>query len=108
MLKVWGRCSSSNVQALLWCLAELDLDYERVDAGFTYGVVDTPEYLSVNPNGTVPTLIDGDAPPLWETGAILRYLANTYAGDDFWPLDPIASPAIGRPSAVKSPPPPLR
>jgi glutathione S-transferase len=52
MLKVWGRRSSSNVQALMWCIGELNLDYERMDAGFTYGVVDTPEYLAMNPNGT--------------------------------------------------------
>lgn len=90
MLKVWGRQSSSNVQALMWCIGELNLAYERIDAGFIYGLVDTPEYLSINPNGTVPTLQDGDNPPLWETGTILRYLANTYAPDNFWPADPLA------------------
>ncbi len=90
MLKVWGRRSSSNVQALMWCIAELGLEYERSDAGLTYGVVDTADYLAMNPNGTVPTLQDGDNPPLWETGAILRYLANSYAPEAFWPADPVA------------------
>jgi glutathione S-transferase len=90
MLKVWGRKSSSNVQALMWCIGELGLAYERIDAGLMYGLVDTHEYLSMNPNGTVPTLQDDDNPPLWETGAILRYLANKYAPDSFWPADPIA------------------
>lgn len=56
MLKVWGRASSSNVQAVMWCIAELGLEYERIDAGHIYGVVDTPEYLALNPNGTNPTL----------------------------------------------------
>jgi len=88
MLKIWGRKSSSNVQAVMWCIAELDLAHDRIDAGLSYGVIDTPEYLSLNPNGTVPTLIDGDNLPLWETGAILRYLANQYATDAFWPSDP--------------------
>ena len=60
MLKVWGRKSSSNVQALMWCIAELGLSYERVDAGLMYGVNNTPEYLAKNPNGTVPTFQDGD------------------------------------------------
>ncbi len=41
MLKIWGRRSSSNVQALMWCVGELNLPYERTDAGFIYGVVDT-------------------------------------------------------------------
>jgi glutathione S-transferase len=96
MLKVWGRKSSSNVQALMWCIGELNLAYERVDAGFTYGVVDTPEYLAMNPNGTVPTLRDVDNPPLWETGAILRYLANAYSADDFWPAEPIARAEVDK------------
>jgi len=87
MIKVWGRQSSSNVQALLWCLNELELEYERVDAGFTYGVVDTESFLQMNPNGTVPTLKDGDSAAMFETGAIMRYLANSYAPDAFWPTD---------------------
>lgn len=85
--KVWGRKSSSNVQALLWCLHELELDYERVDAGFTYGVNDTDAYLKMNPNGKVPTLVDGDNPAIFETGAIMRYLANNYAPESFWPTN---------------------
>lgn len=87
MITVLGRRSSSNVQAVMWCLAELDLTADRKDAGFTYGVVDTPNYLAMNPNGKIPTLIDGDNPPVWETGAILRYLANRYAPNSFWPDD---------------------
>ncbi|MEP6557345.1 MAG: glutathione S-transferase family protein [Burkholderiales bacterium] len=87
MLKVWGRKSSSNVQAVMWCIAELELPVERIDAGFKYGVVDTPAYLAMNPNGTVPTLQDGDRITLWESGAILRYLANNYADGPFWPSD---------------------
>ncbi|MGY5802857.1 glutathione S-transferase family protein [Rhizobium sp. LEGMi12c] len=87
MLTVWGRKSSSNVQALMWCIGELGLAYERIDAGFTYGVNDTPEFLAMNPNGTVPVLRDGDGDPLWETGAILRYLATEYGEDAFWPKD---------------------
>ena len=87
MLTVWGRTSSSNVQAVLWCIAELGIEHERIDAGFTYGVVDTPEYLAMNPNGTVPTVRDG-GPPLWESGAILRYLASAYGNETFWPSAP--------------------
>ena len=91
-IKIWGWLSSSNVQAALWCLAELELKFDRIDAGLMYGVVDTPDYARMNPNRTIPTLIDGDQEPLFETGAILRYLAiaeerlahNAFlAGDDF-------------------------
>ena len=88
-IKIWGRLSSSNVQAVLWCLAELNLPFERINAGYIHGVVDSPEYLAMNPNGLVPTLIDGDGPPLFETGAILRYLASQYAPESFWPTDAV-------------------
>jgi glutathione S-transferase len=87
MLTVWGRKTSSNVQALMWCIGELGLPYQRHDVGHRYGRNDTPEFLAMNPNGTVPVLRDGDGPPLWETGAILRYLVNRYGAPPFWPAD---------------------
>ena len=93
MIKIWGRKSSSNVQAVLWCLEILQLPYERLDAGFTYGVVDTPGYLELNPNGTVPTIVDDDLPALWESGAILRHLASRYCETELWPED-VASRAL--------------
>lgn len=61
----------------MWCIGELGLPYERIDAGFKYGVTDTDAYLQLNPNGTVPTLKDSDL-VVWESGAILRYLAGKY------------------------------
>mmetsp|Transcript_4270 Transcript_4270/g.7720 ORF Transcript_4270/g.7720 Transcript_4270/m.7720 type:complete len:268 (-) Transcript_4270:189-992(-) len=87
VIKVWGRASSSNVQALMWTIGELGLPCERYDVGFTYGGTDTPEFLARNPNGTIPVLQDGDQPPLWETGAIMRHLAGKYGNDAFWPRD---------------------
>lgn len=87
MLTVWGRKTSSNVQALMWCIGELGLAAVRHDIGHKYGGNDTPEFLAMNPNGTVPVLRDGDGDPIWETGAILRYLASRYGGASFWPTD---------------------
>ncbi|OZI59988.1 glutathione S-transferase family protein [Bordetella genomosp. 11] len=87
MLTVWGRRTSSNVQALMWCIGELGLPYRRHDVGHRYGGNDTPAFLQMNPNGTVPVLRDGDGDPIWETGAILRYLATRYGADSFWPRD---------------------
>lgn len=85
MLTVWGRKSSSNVQVLMWCIGELGLPFQRFDVGHRYGGNDTPEFLAMNPNGTVPVLRDGDGEPIWETGAILRYLGNRYGSEPFWP-----------------------
>jgi glutathione S-transferase len=87
VLTVWGRKTSSNVQALMWCIGELELPFRRHDIGHKYGGQDTPEFLAMNPNGTVPVLQDEDGEPLWETGAILRYLCNRYGGAPFWPQD---------------------
>lgn len=87
MLRVWGRISSTNVQKVLWCLAELGVDYERIEAGAAFGVVDTPEYRAMNPNGLVPT-IDDDGFILWESNAIVRYLARRHADGTLYPSDP--------------------
>ncbi len=96
MLKIWGRQDSSNVQALMWCVGELGLPYERSDAGHRFGGTDTPEFIAMNPNRTVPVLCDGDNPALWETGAILRYLASAYAPPAFWPTDLVARTEVDR------------
>ena len=87
MLKVWGRRTSSNVQALMWSVGELGLAYERFDVGHRFGGLNTPEFLAMNPNGTIPVLRDDDGEPLWETGSILRYLANRYGRAPYWPND---------------------
>ena len=94
MLTIWGRKTSSNVQALMWGVGELALPYQRHDIGHRFGGTDTPEFLAMNPNATVPVLCDNDGPPLWETGAILRYLAARYAAAPFWPADPAARAPI--------------
>ncbi|KOC91536.1 glutathione S-transferase family protein [Winslowiella iniecta] len=87
MLQVWGRKTSSNVQALMWCIGELGLPYQRYDIGHKYGGNDTPEFLAMNPNGLVPVIKDLHGPALFETGAILRYLSGSYASAPFWPED---------------------
>jgi len=74
VLTIYGRVNSVNVQKVLWCLAELGLDYERVDAGLEHGKNNEPWYLALNPNGKVPLFQDG-AFTLWESNTIVRYLA---------------------------------
>ncbi|HET9404294.1 MAG TPA: glutathione S-transferase family protein [Burkholderiales bacterium] len=86
MLKIWGRTNSINVQKVLWCCAEMNLQYERVDAGGQFGVNNTPEYLAMNPNGLVPTISDEDF-ILWESHAIVRYLSRKHGLGTLWPKD---------------------
>ena len=88
MLEVWGRTSSVNVQKVLWCCEELGLPYERVDAGGPFGGTDAPEYLSMNPNGLVPTVSD-DGFTLWESNTIVRYLVHKYGTGTLGAEDPM-------------------
>lgn len=88
MLTLYGRITSSNVQAVLWLLEELELDYERLDYGFNFGGLDTPDYLSMNPHGKVPVLKVGET-AIFESAAIVRYLASIYGDETLWPRDPL-------------------
>lgn len=95
MLRIWGRRNSINVQKVLWCLAELNVPHERVDAGMQFGLNDTPEYLSKNPNGRIPMLEDGDW-VLWESHAIVRYLSGVHGLGTLWPGSPRAFAEIDK------------
>ncbi|MGP2542472.1 glutathione S-transferase [Yersinia sp. 2541 StPb PI] len=77
MLTVWGRNNSTNVKKVLWCLEELGISYQRIDVGGQYGKLNDPLYRSMNPNGLIPCLQDGDF-ILWESNTIVRYLAAQY------------------------------
>jgi glutathione S-transferase len=93
---VWGRATSSNVMKVLWGLGELGLPFERIDVGGTFGKTDTAEYRAMNPTGLVPTLQEGEF-TLWESNAILRYLAGRHAGNTaLWPADPHHRASIDR------------
>ena len=86
MIRIWGRNNSINVQKVMWVVGELGLDHERVDAGGDHGGLDTADYGGLNPNRRVPTLQDG-AFTLWESNAIVRYLAAKHGAGGLWPLD---------------------
>jgi glutathione S-transferase len=86
MLKIMGRDTSSNVQKVLWVCGELGLPFEREDIGGPFGGNDKPEYLALNPNGRVPTIIE-DGYVLWESNSCTRYLAAKHGGDPLSPAD---------------------
>ncbi|AUH35506.1 glutathione S-transferase family protein [Paracoccus tegillarcae] len=89
-ITIWGRADSSNVQAVMWGAAELGVPVTRIDAGHRFGGLDSADYRARNPHGRVPTMRDGDL-VMWESCAILRYLASRYGdGGAFWPADPVA------------------
>ena len=86
MLKIWGRDNSVNVQKALWCCEEMGVQYQRIDAGGTFGIVNTPQYRALNPNGLVPTIEDGPF-VLWESNTIVRYLTAKHSAGKLWPED---------------------
>lgn len=72
-------------------LEETGLDYEPHLVNFGTDDQFTPEFLSLNPNNKIPAIIDPNGPngaplPLWESGAILIYLAEK--SGKFLPTDP--------------------
>lgn len=89
MLRIWGRTSSINVQKVMWAVGELGLEHERIDAGGAYGGLDTAEMIARNPNRLIPILEDGEI-VVWESNAIVRYLAARHGTGTLWPEDPAA------------------
>jgi glutathione S-transferase len=95
-LTIWGRKNSVNVQKVLWCCHELDLTYRRIEAGMQFGRNGDPDYLAMNPNGRVPTLVDGDF-VLWESNSIMRYLVLAYGpGSALYPAAPKLRAGVDR------------
>jgi glutathione S-transferase len=86
MITLWGRINSVNVQKVVWALEETRLPYRRIDAGLEFGVTDTPAYRAMNPNGLVP-VIEDEGFVLWESNAIVRYLAARAPEAGLLPVD---------------------
>jgi glutathione S-transferase len=95
-MRIWGRPNSICTQRVLWACVECAVEFELVLASATmgpeghvstgarpFGIVDTPAYREMNPNGTVPT-IDDDGYILWESNAIVCYLAMKYGPAGLW------------------------
>jgi glutathione S-transferase len=95
-LTIWGRANSVNVQKVLWCAEEVGMSYRRIDAGMAFGRNTESDYLAMNPNGRVPTLVDGDF-VLWESNSIMRYFALTHGqGSPIYPGAPKLRTAVDR------------
>jgi glutathione S-transferase len=87
MLKIWGRRNSFNVQKVMWLVGELGLEHQHIDAGGSFGGLDRPEFLQMNPHGRVP-VVDDDGVIVWESHSIIRYLSAKYGRDSFWIEEP--------------------
>lgn len=95
MVRIWGRRNSLNVQKVMWLVGELGLAHEHVSVGGSFGGLSAEAFGALNPNRLIPVLEDGDL-AVWESHAILRYLAAQYGGGGFWPDDPAERASFDR------------
>lgn len=93
MLRILGKAASINVRKVLWTCAEIDVPFEREDWGAGFKSTEAPEFLAMNPNGMVPVIQDGNF-TLWESNAIIRYLATRYGGAFLYPTEARARAGI--------------
>jgi glutathione S-transferase len=93
MLRILGKSPSINVRKVLWLCDELDLPYEHEEWGTGFRSTQVPEFLSLNPNGMVPVIVD-DGFVLWESNTICRYLAARHARHDLLPITPRESARV--------------
>ena len=86
MIKLYGHELSGNSYKVQLFLSLLGIEYEYVRVDLMKGEHKQPEFLKINPFGQVPTLIDDDL-VIQDAQAILTYLAHSYSGEDWLPLD---------------------
>ena len=95
MLRLLGRNTSGNVQKVIFLLEELDAPYTREDYGRQFNNTQDAAYLKLNPNGKVPTLVDGNT-VIWESNTILLYLASKQGNATLYPTDLAARTEVER------------
>lgn len=83
-MKLYSDIRSGSCRRVLALIEHLDLDVEIVPVGILEGETKTPEFTSINPNGMLPALIDGDL-TLWEASAIMIHLCETSGDTTLWP-----------------------
>ena len=89
MLKILGKAASLNVRKVLWTCSELDIPFEREDWGAGFQSPSQAAFVALNPNATVPVIVDGDF-VLWESNAICRYLCANSPEQHLLPATPRA------------------
>lgn len=87
MITLYG-CGSPNVRKVVIMMEELGLEYETSFVAVMNGAQFEPSFLALNPLGRVPVIVDSDGPagePIFESGAILLYLAEAYGHGELLP-----------------------
>ncbi|MHB1512336.1 MAG: glutathione S-transferase family protein [Acidiferrobacter sp.] len=88
-MKLYDLERSGNCYKIRLLLAFLGRDYERVPVALDEGAQRNPEFLRLNPRGQIPVLITDEGEAIWDSTAILVYLARRYGGERWLPGDPL-------------------
>jgi glutathione S-transferase len=94
-MRLYYHPFSSNSRRVLLTAYHLGLNLELVVVDLLRGEHKTPEYLRLNPNGRIPILVDGGL-YLWESHAIMQYLADKSLEQDIYPQDVSARADVNR------------
>ncbi len=92
-LKLYDMERSGNCYKVRLLLAMLGLDYQRLATDILAGESLTPEFKQLNPRGQVPVLVDGET-VIWDSMAILVYLARRYGTTDWLPDDALGEARV--------------
>jgi glutathione S-transferase len=87
VLKLFDSPLSGNAYKVRLFLSLLDIEYRKMPVNLGAGDNRKEEFLAKNPRGQIPVLEDGNT-VLWDSQAILVYLARRYGGEDWLPLEP--------------------
>ena len=77
MLKILGRKSSANVQKVHWICSEGNIEFEAINIGGKYKGHNTEDFKKINPNGTIPVLVEEDF-SIYESNSIIKYISRKF------------------------------
>ncbi len=89
-MKLYDLERSGNCYKIRLLLALLRVPYERVTVSLDEGAQRSPEFLRLNPRGQIPVLVTDEGFAIWDSTAILVYLARRFGGERWLPTEPLA------------------
>lgn len=92
-IRLYSFPLSGHVHRVKLLLSMLDLPHEAIDVDLLGGEHKQAEFLKMNPRGQIPVIVDGDA-TLYDSTAILVYLAKRYGGEQWLPSDPLGAAQV--------------